>query len=265
MKYFDFHTHAFTDKLAERAMAGLADTSGIIPATDGTLSGLKRLMEKRGVDRAMLLPIATKPSQQTDINNWAKSVMGDGIFAFGSVHPEAEDKIEEAERISSLGLFGIKFHPEYQFFAPDDEKMFPLYEKMSELGLIAVFHGGWDPYGSGEIKATPERFAAIASAFPKLKIVAAHMGGIALWDDVERFTAGKYRNLWFDTGVVAKYISDEQMLRIIRLQGADRILFGSDCPWDDPENEIALINRLPLTDEEKELIFFRNAEELLGI
>ena len=69
MKYFDFHTHAFTDKLAERAMAGLADTSGIVPATDGTLSGLKRLMEKRGVDRAMLLPIATKPSQQTDINN----------------------------------------------------------------------------------------------------------------------------------------------------------------------------------------------------
>jgi predicted TIM-barrel fold metal-dependent hydrolase len=47
------------------------------------------------------------------------------------------------------------------------------------------------------------------------------------------------------------------------MQGADKVLFGSDCPWDDPANEIAMINRLPLTDEEKELIFYRNAERLL--
>ena len=64
---------------------------------------------------------------------------------------------------------------------------------------------------------------------------------------------------------VANYITDETMLRLIKMQGADRILFGSDCPWDDPANEINLINRLPLTEEEREKIFFRNAEGLLGI
>ena len=265
MRYFDFHTHAFTDSLAERAMSGLADTSGIKPATDGTLRGLRSVMEKNGIGAAMLLPIATKPTQQTVINDWAASVMGDGIYCCGSVHPDAPDKVQETERIKSLGLYGIKFHSEYQFFAPDDERMFPVYEKMSELGLIAVFHGGWDPYGQGEVKATPRSFAAVAETFPELRIVAAHMGGIKLWDDVERYTAGKFRNLWFDTGVVANYITDETMLRLIEMQGADRILFGSDCPWDGPANEINLINRLPLTEEEREKIFFRNAEGLLGI
>ena len=38
MRYFDFHTHAFPDGLAERAVSGLAETSGIAPATDGTLT-----------------------------------------------------------------------------------------------------------------------------------------------------------------------------------------------------------------------------------
>lgn len=265
MRYFDFHTHAFTDSLAKRAMSGLADTSGIKPATDGTLGDLKRVMRERGINSAMLLPIAIKPSQQTAINNWAAGIMGDGIYCCGSVNPDAEDKLQEAERIKSLGLFGIKFHSEYQSFAPDEERMFPLYEKMTELGLIAVFHGGWDPYGQDDIKATPRSFAAVAETFPGLTVVAAHMGGINLWDETEKLTAGKYPNLWFDTGVVAGYIDDDTMRRLLRKQGAERILFGSDCPWDDPANEIALINRMPLSEHERELIFFRNAEKLLGI
>ncbi len=265
MRYFDFHTHAFTDALAERAVSGLADTSGITPATDGTLAGLRKKMAENGIDRALLLPVATKPSQQTTINNWAAEIMGDGLCCCGTVHPDAEDAVREVERIKSLGLCGVKFHSEYQKFAPHEERMFPIYEKIAELGLIAVFHGGWDPYSEDIVRATPQSFAALAQAFPHLTIVAAHLGGLGMWDDVERYTAGKYENLWFDVGVISRYIEDEQLLRIIRMQGADKVLFGSDCPWDDPANEIAMINRLSLTEKEKELIFCKNAERLLNI
>ena len=265
MKYFDFHTHAFTDQLAERAVSGLSETSGIEPATDGTLGGLRKIMGKNGISGAMILPVATKPSQQTTINNWASEIMGDGIFCCGSVHPDAEDAVQELRRIKSLGLYGVKLHSEYQYFCPDEERMFPLYEEMEKLGLIAVFHGGWDPYGQDEIRAVPRSFAVVAEEFPHLRIVSAHMGGMRLWDDVERYIAGKYENIWLDTGVVANYISEEQMLRLIRLHGADRVLFGSDCPWDNPAEEISLINRLPLSEEERESIFYKNAEMLIGI
>lgn len=264
MKYFDFHTHAFTDSLAERAMAGLSETSGVKPATDGTLGDLKRVMRQNGIEGAMILPIATKPTQQITINNWAAEIMGDGIFCCGSVHPCALDKVQEIRRIKDLGLYGVKFHSEYQSFCPDDESMFPVYGEMERLGLIAVFHGGWDPYGKDEIRATPQRFSVIAGEFPKLKIVAAHLGGMMLWDDVERYIAGKFDNLWIDTGVVANYIEDDRMLRIIKMHGIERVLFGSDCPWDDPANEIDLINRLPLAEHERELIFYKNAEILMG-
>ena len=190
--------------------------------------------------------------------------MGDGLYCCGTVHPDSENAAAEIERIKALGLYGVKFHSEYQNFCPDEERMFPIYEKIAELGLIAVFHGGWDPYSEDEIKATPQSFAAVAETFPQLKIVSAHLGGLNLWADIEKYTAGRFSNLWFDVSVVSRFIKDEQLLRIIKKQGAERVLFGSDCPWDEPVNEIAMINRLPLTDEEKEFIFYRNAENLLG-
>lgn len=265
MKYFDFHTHAFTDSLAERALAKLEKTSGIAPATDGTVADLRRIMKESNIGGAMLLPVATKPSQQDTINSWAAGIMGDGLYCCGSVHPDAEDALAEIERIKALGLYGAKFHSEYQYFYPDEERMLPIYEKIAEMNLIAVFHGGWDPFSEDIIRATPQRFAAIAERLPQLKIVAAHLGGMNLWDEVEEYLAGRFPNLWLDVSVIAGHISDVQLLRIIRKQGADKILFGSDCPWDYPVNEIDMITRLPLTDEEKSLIFYKNAEKLLGI
>ena len=46
MRYFDFHAHAFADNIAERALSGLEETSGIAPATDGTVRGLRKKMKE---------------------------------------------------------------------------------------------------------------------------------------------------------------------------------------------------------------------------
>lgn len=265
MNIFDFHTHAFVDSLAERAVSALAETSDIKPFTDGTVRGLLDAMESCGIERALLLPVATKPSQQTTINNWASEIMSDRLLCCGTVHPDAEDALEEAERIKALGLYGVKFHSEYQMFCPDEERMFPIYEKLAALELPAVFHGGWDPYSADYIRGTPERFAAAASRFPELTFVVAHLGGMNLWDDVEKHLAGKFENVYLDVSVIAGYIAPEQLLRIIRQHGTDKILYGSDCPWSDPSSEIAMINELPLSAKDKEAIFHKNAEKLLGL
>ena len=266
MKYFDFHTHAFADSLAERALSALSDTSGKVPATDGTVKGLHEIMKKNGIDEFLILPVATKPSQQISINNWAVEIMGNGIYSFGTIHPDSDDALNEIERIKSLGLYGVKFHSEYQNFCPDEERMFPIYEKIADEGLIALFHGGWDPFGNENIKCTPERMAKAIEKFPQLTFVVAHLGGIFVWDDVEKYLAGRFENLYLDVSVIASFnISDSQLMRIIEKHGIDKILFGSDCPWDNPANEIEMINRLPISDTDKEKIFYKNAHRLLNI
>ena len=57
----------------------------------------------------------------------------------------------------------------------------------------------------------------------------------------------------------------EQLVRIIRKHGAGKILFGTDCPWSGQKESIARIEGLPLSEEEKALIFGENAKKLLEL
>ena len=67
----DFHTHCFPDALAPRAMAMLEGNAGMKAPLDGTVAALVTSMERAGVDRSVMLQIATKPSQNHTVNTWA--------------------------------------------------------------------------------------------------------------------------------------------------------------------------------------------------
>lgn len=261
----DFHIHAFNEKIAEKAISQLEKTSGLTAETRGLISQTVDKLSEWGMDYGVLLPIATKPSQQTIINDWAFEQNKGKIISFGSVHPDAEDAFSELERIKSMGLKGVKLHPDYQGFEIDEERLFPLYRKIAELGLICVFHTGWDCYSPDHVHAAPEMSLRAHKAVPELTMVLAHLGGNQRWDEVEEVLAGAEGSLYFDTSMLAGYIRDEQAYRIIKKHGADRILLGSDCPWSTAAASAELIGRLPLSDEEKELIFHKNAERLLGL
>jgi len=261
----DFHTHAFTDSIAEKALTKLSATSGIKPYNNGTIDGLTEFMNQENIDKSVILPVATKPSQQTSINNWASGINNDRIIAFGTLYPFADDILENAEKIKSLGLHGVKFHCEYQTFYPDDPKMYPVYQKLAELGLPVIFHGGWDPLSTDIIYGTPERFSKAIADNPNLTFIIAHLGGMKMWNDVEKYLAGKFDNLYLDTSCLSRYINPDTLYNIIRLHTPDKILFGSDAPWDKPSSIAEMINSLPLSCSEKEKIFSINAKKLLDI
>lgn len=263
--FIDFHTHAFSEKIVKKAMSNLEKTSGVKPHTDGTVKGTLELMDKNGIDKSVLLPIATKPSQQTIINNWAREVKSDRIYPFGSVHPDAPDAIKEVERIKELGLYGIKLHPDYQQFYTCDKKIYPILQKCSELGLMVVFHAGYDPLFPDDLHSNPADFAAIHEDFPELTMILAHLGGMYRWEQVERYLAGKDGKIYFDISFIAGEIGMSILSRIIDKHGADRILLASDCPWDNPANEIKMIKSLNISTADKEKIFYKNAVNLLKI
>lgn len=260
----DFHTHCFPDHLAPKAVERLSVVGGGLMAyTDGTLAGLRRRMAEDGIDAAVVLNIATKPQQQTNVNNFAASINNEqDIFSFGSVHPDAEDALEELERIKELGLKGVKFHPEYQQFAVDDPKMKPLYRKISDLGLITVFHAGVDygfppPYG-----CTPEALASVLDCF-ETPVVAAHWGGLQFSEDVIRHLCG--RDVYIDTSFGYGRLTRFHAEKILELHGMDKMLFATDMPWHTASLEMRLLATLGLSEEEKEKLFCGNAKNLLGI
>lgn len=85
----DFHTHIFNDELAPKARAALLKNShnAYRHCTDMTRGGLLSYMDAHGIDKSVVLSIATKPTQTEKINAWAASVNDDRLIAFGSVYP----------------------------------------------------------------------------------------------------------------------------------------------------------------------------------
>lgn len=260
----DFHTHVFPDRIAPRAIEKLSDASGgLTPYTDGTADGLLSRMQESGVDLSVVLSIATNAHQQRSVNDFAAELdRREGLIAFGSVYPHAPDALLEVERIADMGLRGIKLHPDYQGFDVDDEKMIPLYKKISSLGLITVFHAGVDygfapPYG-----ATPEKMRRALRHFDS-PVVAAHFGGIGLYADVLALLAGE--NLYFDTAFSYAMMPKYYALKIIEKHGVDHMLFGTDSPWHSAEMEKRLLSSLSLTEEELSKIYSENAKHLLHL
>ena len=50
-----------------------------------------------------------------NVNDFAAAINNSkDIVAFGSVYPHSEDAFDELDRIKSLGLKGVKLHPDYQ-------------------------------------------------------------------------------------------------------------------------------------------------------
>lgn len=261
----DSHIHAFSEKIAERAIRQLEITCGTKALTDGTAKGALSLMRSAGVDRAVLLPIATKPTQQTVINDWAASLDGrDGLISFGSVHPDAADMEDELRRIKALGLHGVKLHPDYQGFFINEKRLDPLWDALEQLDLPVVVHAGLDPLSPDRIYCMPDKAAEMLSRHPKLKIVLAHMGGNEHWQEALDSLCGISGEVYLDTAYIL-FCPDDLLTRMIRKHGADRVLFASDCPWTDPAQTFRKIDSLPLTDDEKEKIFHQNAERLLSL
>ncbi len=259
----DFHTHAFTDKLAKKAIATLLDKSGsaYVPVHEGTLSGLLSRMDEWGIDKSVVLPIVTKETQVKGINEWAISICSKRIECFGSIFPHSDNYKAEIDYVVGLGLKGLKFHAEYQDFVLDDPKMLKVYDYALSKDLVLVHHAGYDPGFPPPFHSSPKQFRNVMREMKGGVIVAAHLGGHAQWDDVEQYLAGS--GIYLDTSMGFEYYSREQFLRICQLIGTDRILFGSDSPWSDARSEVEKIRSLSIEEEDKARILGENAMRIL--
>lgn len=259
----DFHTHIFPDELAPRALDSMrACTSTSRFGADGTLAGLLESMDHAGIDRSITLPVASRPDQLSTINAYATSLDTSRIVAFGALHPTA-DTLEACVRgLVAAGVRGVKLHPEYQDFHVDDPSNDPMYDLLSEAGLITVFHAGWDPAPFTRDRSHPAALRRVLDRFPRLRMVAAHMGGYRMWDEAERWLVGT--RAYLDTAATLSELEPAAFVRMVRAHGADRVLFASDSPWFRQDTFLSALERSGLPDRDIERIRGDNAAELLG-
>ena len=279
----DIHTHTFPDKIAAATLDKLKHLSHTIPFTDGTAAGLAASMARAGVDRSVVMPVATSPRQVPHVND-ASARMNElgaqtGVLSFGCMHPDFDGWKEELARVRDLGLKGIKLHPQYQDTDFDDPRYLRILDRCGELGLVVLTHAGLDIGMPGKDNCAPEMVARVLDQVGPVKLVLAHMGGWRQWDRVEALLPGTgvYLDTSFSLGEITPLddghyrpgdlplLDEAAFLRMVRRFGPDRILFGTDSPWDDQETALARLRALPLEKSELDAILGGNARKLLEL
>ena len=261
----DFHTHCYPEHLAARAFSNMYGVSPEKPDADndGTLKGLLTLMEKNGIDMAIALHVATKPKTVASVNDFAANCSSDRIISFPSVHPLDPHVIREIDRLHDLGFLGIKLHPAFQDYSIEDPVCIPMFERIGHHGMITVFHAGVSKL-SRKRYCEPIMVRRMLPYFQGAPVVCAHMGGIDAYEDTLRYLVG-LPNLYLDTSLSSQFVSLALGRRIVEAIGADRILFGSDCPWSRQKEELQFVYAMDITQHERNQILYQNAQRLLKL
>ena len=269
----DFHTHVFPEKIAARSIdalvAGINREQGegygtveTLTVRAGTLDALLESMKRSQVTKSICLPIATKPSQTATINRCAEEIRSSEALSFGTVHPADPEAVSVLHDLKARGFRGIKLHLQFQQYDIDSPEVIAILQAAQQLGLLVVFHAGEDIGLPPPVYTTPQKIRHALDFVRGDNLIAAHLGGWREWDDVEKYLVGT--PIYFDTAYNRQFIAPEQCQRIIRSHGAEKILFGSDSPWEDPADTLAFLQSLDLTADELAKITHENALRLLG-
>lgn len=260
MKLIDIHTHVYPEKVARKATLSVCDFYEIPSDNTGTSAELLEKGSRVGVEKYLILPVAIRPDQVVAINNFIKTECDahDEFIGFGTVHAGMDDIIGEIDHIRSLGLRGIKMHPDTQFFNIDDERLYPMYEEIQ--GELPIYlHTGDYRYDYSH----PRRLRRVLEDFPKLQAVAAHFGGWSVQDVAQEYL--RDTNCLVDVSSSLMFLDPEKAVEYIRAFGTERVMYGSDFPLFSPDTEFERFLSLPLTQTEKEQIAYKTATEFLGL
>lgn len=256
----DFHAHIYPEKIAEKAVESVGDFYGIEMDCGGTAEDLIKAGKKCGVKEYVVHSVAVTASRVEAINDYiASECKAHSEFnGFGTMHADFENKIEEVKRIQAMGLKGVKIHPDTQMFNMDDERMFELYDYLQQEKLPLIVHCGDYRYDYSH----PSRLKNILKQFPDLIAIGAHFGGWSVFDLALEYL--KDEKCYLDTSSSFWMLGIKRARELIRLYGAERMLFGTDYPMWTASGELENFMKLKLTDEENHLILHKNAEKLLN-
>lgn len=257
----DMHTHIFPEKISEKATESIGSFYDIRMHYAIGESGYLRTAEAEiHAEKMLVCSVATAPKQVCSINDFiaAECSAHPEYLGFASMHGDFEDIGAEVDRAIGLGLRGIKLHPDFQRTAIDSKASYRIYEAI-EGRLPVLIHLGDYRHDFSH----PRMLAKVMQDFPKLKVLASHLGGYAAWDEAEDVLRGG-ENIRFDTSSSVCMMSPERAVRLIRKFGPECCIFGSDFPMWSPAKEAQRLLSLGFTFEEYQGMFYENAQRFLG-
>ncbi len=161
---------------------------------------------------------------------------------------------ENVRYFSEKGLRGLKMLARVDFYNPASMRvMAPVYEAAAKYKMTILFHSG---HPSRDL---PSLQSQGAKHYPDVNVVIAHMG---LHDYLHEtiIACKEIPNLYADMSQAWPF----DIKSFINAIGAERLMYGSDGPFQSPKVEKLKVEECRLSDAQMELIFHKNAERIWG-
>lgn len=158
-------------------------------------------------------------------------------------------------------IVGIKLHPvlgNYDILSGTVHRLFEEVVVPSRLPVLSHV-------GNESPNVPIDKYLRLAAAFPQVRFIAAHLGvGLLGLGDaaVDAWKASPRENVWFDMGTLRAFYTGavENLLNVV---GPDRICFGTDSPLYLPAPFTRVLELLPISDEVREKIAWRNVLQVI--
>jgi predicted TIM-barrel fold metal-dependent hydrolase len=233
------------------------------------------------------------PMKYFDSVKKAAAAHPDVVIPYGHIDVDNPKALAEIEAFAAGGAKGIKMHtPKYNW---DDFGYFPLYQKMQDLGLVALFHTGIvctvvdgvcgsseDAQPSSMARMRPSFLHTISRSFPRLRIQGAHLGNP--WYDEAAEAARWQKNLYFDlTG--SSLIKKEKNLAVFKdylwwegptahsppdaVYAFEKLVFGTDEAPEALDNMLrryeAMLTACGVPEKSRRLVYGETMARILGL
>ena len=239
-----------------------------------TIPNLLAEMDLLRIEKAVVFPIKTGMPFGDEMTQWylreiEKSGKKDRFIVCCSVKPTSNNAVKEVGEYKAMGLKGVKMHPNFARFYPNDRAAWPCYEAAGRNNLPVLIHcgrTGQEPKKGianmlySEDYADIKNFSEPVEAFPRVRFVFCHAG--ALQNAEAIVIAKKNKNVWMDV----QGQSVDNIRKMIKELGPERLMFGSDFPFYPLAT--VLSRMLVATEKDKvvrKMIFSENARRFWGI
>jgi predicted TIM-barrel fold metal-dependent hydrolase len=210
----------------------------------------------------------------------------DVVIPYGHVSVDDADVLAQIDALAKGGAKGVKMHRPQKDW--DDPAYFPIYERLQDHNLVALFHtgivaGSSDlPEPSSMARMRPSFLHTIARSFPRLRIQGAHLGNP--WYEEAAEAARWEKNLLFDlTG--SSLIKKERNLAAFKeylwwegptahsppdaVYAFEKLVFGTDEPPSELDNMLsryeAMLDACGVPEASRRRIYGETMARILGL
>lgn len=211
----------------------------------------KLILDFYHIDRAVNLPVFKLDRKLSYRMN---ELMPERMFGFGYINPKSRNLKGDLQELVENNVYGIKIHPDIMKFSFKQYKneLMMISKFCAEKKIIILSHTG--------DHSEPKNLIPILKEYEETRFILGHSGLQPQVDqalEVARSCPNAYLEI-SGNPYTYKFIEAIKDPNI----GVERILFGTDIPSLQPRVEIQKVLALPISEEEKQLIFHRNLKNL---